>query len=213
VSRRYAAAAGALCVALVVGGVALATRPDGDGDRDDALVTTLVDPVPATDESLIALVLEHIDPEPNDFEELYREDGGAPADALGGELRFNAGDGDDGDLLAVMVTRLGTRDEEICRPGKDDRCEVIGTDGGDVVLSWDLESPGEDPGIVIVTVERDGTRLHVYQAGPTITDDPRDLDLPIDVDDMVEILNDPRLGTETSRALVETEVPGWPGAN
>jgi hypothetical protein len=43
-------------------------------------------------------------------------------------------------------------------------------------------APEEDPGYVVVVDKGDAT-VAVRNAGPDITGDPRDLDLPISVDD------------------------------
>jgi hypothetical protein len=52
--------------------------------------------------------------------------------------------------------------------------------------------------------------VFVYQAGPDVTGDPRELDLPISVDDMVALAEDPRVDVTTSAGAVAAgEDLGW----
>jgi hypothetical protein len=63
-------------------------------------------------------------------------------------------------------------------------------------------APEEDPGYVVVVDKGDAT-VAVRNAGPDITGDPRDLDLPISVDDRFAIAHDARVDVTTSRAAVD----------
>jgi hypothetical protein len=65
----------------------------------------------------------------------------------------------------------------------------------------------------LVTVTKGEVTVLVFQAGPAITDDPRELDLPISVEDMFAIAEDPRVGLTTSREAVEAgaDATYWQG--
>jgi hypothetical protein len=100
-----------------------------------------------------------------------------------------------------------------CRAEADlrDACVEI----GDAVLTWTDEEPEEDPGVVTVTVPKgDGWAL-ATQSGPTITSDPRTLDLDVSVDDMLAMARDRRVGLTTTPATIAAgdEVPHWRGPN
>ncbi len=63
--------------------------------------------------------------------------------------------------------------------------------------------PGEHPGVVYVFVSRGRTDVLLFSSGPAITGRPRQLDLPVPVDDMLAIAADPRVEVTTSEAAVE----------
>lgn len=196
-----------IVVAAILIGIFVLTRGAGDGDSEDS--DAPVDPatlVPATDAALMAVALEHVDQEPDYFEVLYREDGRFPKGTLGGDLRFHAGGGDDGGLLRLIVAP--GRQQDPCEFGE---CAEVTTDAGPVTLYWQLEVPEEDPGIVAVELRRKGMSLRVYQSGAKITEDPRELDLEISVDDMVAIVADPRFGLETTPEMVDAGEELFPG--
>ena len=67
----------------------------------------------------------------------------------------------------------------------------------------DAEAPEEDPGILTVVVEKGDRAVLVGYAGPTLTGDPRDLDMPISVDDLFAIAHDARTDVTTSAEAVE----------
>ena len=204
------ALAAGIAVAAVLIGIFVVTRDSGGDDGGSDNVPVSIDPaelVPATDASLAAVALEHIDRDPAYFEALYREDGRYPDGTVGADIRFGGGEGDDGDLL--RLTASPGRDRISCEFG---HCADIQTDHGNVLLFWQEEAPEEDPGIVAVSMQRDGMVLRVYASGPAITGDPRDLDLEISVDVMVGIVTDPRFGLETTPDMVEAgeELDGFP---
>jgi hypothetical protein len=66
---------------------------------------------------------------------------------------------------------------------------------------------------VSVLLQRDGEYAYVYQAGPTITGDPRDLDLTVGIDEMTDVVEDPWLRLETSPEAVEAgeQLEDWEG--
>lgn len=128
--------------------------------------------------------------------------------AVGAELRFRAGRQDDGDMLVVAV---GNKAPDGIRCAADQQ-----TWGGCVVthhgtLIWEDISPGEDPGNVGVATTKGNVTVLVVQSGPSITRDPRELDLPISVDTMFAIARDPRTDLTTSEEAVDEgkDLPYW----
>lgn len=132
--------------------------------------------------------------------------------AVGAELRYGSDGEYDGDLLAIAVG-------EGLDPGLND-CDseataylagCVETDRG--VLLWEAEAPEEDPGVVYVVVEKGESEALLFYAGPSITGDPRDLDLPLSVETLFDIAGDPRVDVTTSQEAVESgeELPYWRG--
>lgn len=70
--------------------------------------------------------------------------------------------------------------------------------------------PEEDPGIVVITLQRDGEYESAHLSGPDITKDPRTLDLEAGVDDLVAVLSDPRFGLTTTKATAASYVKRFP---
>lgn len=153
--------------------------------------------VRATPKALAAVALEHTGIEPT-LVEGSTEDG-----VIEASIEFDNGH----QRLSVGAKEGGGVGDQPC----DDRgtCKVISTDDGDVHLYWEDVEPEEDPGIVTVTfATEDGVNV-AYYAGDSITGDPRDLDLGVDIDDLVAIVTDDRFGTSTTTDLIDAEVPGW----
>jgi hypothetical protein len=82
-----------------------------------------------------------------------------------------------------------------------------------MTLQWELAEPEEDPGIVKIVLQRRDEYAVVVLTGPSITGDPRTLNLPVTIEDMVAILEDPDLRLETSPAAIEAGriLPDWAG--
>lgn len=126
-------------------------------------------------------------------------------DAVSAELRYANSDAQsDGDMVRVVVgTKVDRKNRNIrCdRVNVADGCEE--TDRG--TLSWQDVAPEEDPGIVWVIVTKAKATIQVTYAGPTITEDrdPRDLHLPIPVETLFDIANDPRIDITTSQDAVD----------
>ena len=114
--------------------------------------------------------------------------------AVGAELLFDSTGEDDGDALVVAV---GTRrtDGLGCTGDRHQGGCVETTEG---TLMWETVAPEEDPGNVAVAVVKDGATVLVFQSGPAVSGDPRDLGLPISVEDMFAIAGDPRVDVTTS---------------
>ena len=131
--------------------------------------------------------------------------------AVGTELRFRSGSQDDGDLLVVAV---GNKNPDGLRCTPDHETGgggCVTTDRG--TLIWEDAAPEEDPGNVGVAITKGDVTVLVFQSGPAITRDPRELDLRISVEEMFGIAADPRTDLITSeRAVVEGEdLPYWDG--
>ena len=73
----------------------------------------------------------------------------------------------------------------------------------DGLVAWEEAVPEEDPGVFYVFVSKGGTDVLLFSSGPRISGDPRHLDLPLSVDDLLAIAADPRVDVTTSEAAVE----------
>lgn len=71
-----------------------------------------------------------------------------------------------------------------------------------VLLSWDDVEPEEDPGVVYVVAGNADRAVTLKMTGPSITGDPRDLDLPVPVAAMERVVTDPRLALLTTPEAV-----------
>lgn len=168
---------------------------DGPGESGDGFEPVAGDEE-ITPEAVAAVALEHVDAEPSSSEAEGDEQG------VGASFRFNATGEYDGDLLGVGVAELEEAFD--CETDDDfDECEATDVEGGRLVVAWDEVEPEEDPGIVSVWMERDDEMVGVYYAGEEIEGDPRDQDLPIDVDTMIDIVQDGRLSLTTSQEVVD----------
>ena len=120
---------------------------------------------------------------------------------VGTELRYGSDGEYDGDMLVVAVGR--GLDADLVDCGSEETRSLAGcvtTDQG--LLMWEDEAPEEDPGVVYVLVDKGETAALVFYAGPSITADPRELDLPIPTEVLFAIANDPRVDVTTSADAV-----------
>jgi hypothetical protein len=92
-------------------------------------------------------------------------------------------------------------------------CVELEATSGDpaVTLRWQPEEPEEDPGALNVVSTRADESVVVSYYGPTITGDPREMDLPISVDVLVAIAQDDRLALMVPPQILALgqDVPGW----
>ena len=72
-----------------------------------------------------------------------------------------------------------------------------------MTIAWQDLEPEEDPGVVYVIDRRDGEDVAVQVIGASITDDPRDLDLGVPLEDLAALVTDPRLSLTTSQEVVD----------
>ena len=187
--------AGLLFVAVLLSGCQGDAEP-GDVEQGD---------LPTTPRALAWLAADHFgDPgsaraETDAAEELGR--GG-----VGAELAY------DGQQLVLAV---GERmppasydcDSRVTR--SLDGCERL----AEGVLMWEAEVPEEDPGVVYLVVPKSRGTVLMFSSGPSITGDPRELDLAIDVTDMVALATDARVDVTTSERAVDggRDLDYWEG--
>lgn len=154
---------------------------------------------PVTPRALAAVAAEHAGApdsasEESDAAEEFRRDG------VGAELRYGSTGEYDGDALVVAVGR--GLPPELVSCGEEDLLDgCVELDGG--VLAWEDEAPEEDPGVVYLALEKGRSTVLLFYAGPVITGDPRDLDLPVSVDTLLAIAKDPRVDLTTSQAALD----------
>lgn len=165
--------------------------------------------VPITPRAIAAVMLNHL-PDDTTTREGNYPDESDPAEQLGAELRYNGGPGEDGDLVRATVTP-GVPDSS-CEPS---RCVELATEveGATLELHWDVGDPEQEPGVVGVLLQRADEYTYLYQGGPLVTGDPRDLDLSVTVDDMVAIAEDPWLRLRTSPEAIKAgeDLDDWDG--
>jgi hypothetical protein len=87
-----------------------------------------------------------------------------------------------------------------------DECVPMDHDGDEVTLAWQELEPEEDPGVVYVIDRREDEDVAVSLTGPTITGDPRELDLGIELEDLALLATDRRLGLTTTSEVVDAGV-------
>lgn len=188
---------GAVVVAVVV--LVAATAWIAQRGGDDAAEGERT--VPTSPRTLAALAVEVLDLEPDSYQ---AED--ETAEGISVEIRFNAGEAEDGDLVIVSVVDGGQ-----VAPCESENCATWAGDGGEFRLQWDTVEPEEDPGLYYLEFLADGVLRQAFYAGQEITGDPRDqpgLDVP--VEKMQALLLDDRLGLTAPAELDETDPPAWP---
>lgn len=205
----------ALLIGPALGLVLLA----GCGDEGPTGASDPAGTEPITPRAIAAIALDHLPPDPKKAElVVYYSDVPGPDDA---EIREAAGDpveiairyGSDygGDRVSVAVG--APRDGGPCGGSQADQCAVIEADGATAYLTWVEEEPEEDPGVVQVLSRRDGVDVLARYTGDAITGDPRDLDLGVTVEQLVEVATDPRISTSTTSEAVEAgnDLAVWRG--
>jgi len=189
----------------------------GCGDEGPTGASDPAGTEPITPRAMAAIALDHLPPDPTKAElVVYYSDVPDPADA---ERQEAAGDpvevairyGSDygGDRVSVAVG--APRDGDPCARGQLNECVEL--EPGVLYLSWVEEEPEEDPGVVQVLSRRDGVDVLARYTGDAITGDPRDLDLGVTVDQLVEVATDPRISTTTTSEAVEAgnDLAVWRG--
>jgi len=162
--------------------------------------------VPTTPRSLAFVAAEHVDLEPTragvDWAaDNYRGLFPHPRRAVAASINF-AGEGN---ILVVGVSEERPDGARFCADGN---CADLG-DG--VMLTWAVEAFESDPGLVGVVAELEDRTVLLSYSGPVITGDPRDQDLPVPVDTLVDIATDPRTAPTTSQDAVDAgeEIDYW----
>lgn len=131
---------------------------------------------------------------------------------VGTELRYGSDGEYDGDMLVVAAgSGLDPSLIDCEAEATESLAGCITTDQG--MLMWENEAPEEDPGVVYVVVDKGEGAALVFYAGPSITGDPRKLDMPISTEVLFAIANDPRVDTTTSdeAAAAGADLSFWQG--
>ena len=166
--------------------------------------------VPITPRTVAAIAISHLGDDTSE-RAATPTDEDSPPGWLGADLRYRPSPGEDGDLLRVVVAP-GAPVGDACALSE---CADLATEveGARLVLRWQELAPEEDPGSVMVMLLRDDEYSFVLQSGPSITGDPRELDLPERVEDMVAVVEDPRLRLDTTAGAVAAgrDLADWEG--
>ena len=190
-------------VALVLGLVAM-VGATACGSTSTTGQASGGDEVPITSRAIAAVMLDHISTTTSRREATYVDET-SPRDYVGADFRYH-GDGEsDGDLVQVTLRRARSL------PACDrERCADL---GGGAQLHWQLIAPEEDPGIVALSLEREGTLITALVSGPDITRDPRTMELQPSVNTLTDLVSDPRLRLRTSPQTVADgrHVTHWSG--
>ena len=121
---------------------------------------------------------------------------------VGTELHFGSNGEYDGDMLMVAVGK-GLEPDLIDCDAEMSHSLAGCVKTGEGTLMWEDEAPEEDPGVVYVLVDKGETSALVFYAGPSITGDPRELEMPISTDILFAIANDPRVDVTTPAEIVD----------
>lgn len=189
-----------LTLALTGCGTTTETSPSGSPEGGD---------VPTTAQALAFVAAEHAGTPSsatrgNDAAEEF------DSKAVGTELRYGSDGEYDGDMLVVAVGQGMDKAVSDCEADTNEYLAgCVETDQG--ILMWEDVAPESDPGVVYVVVDKGATTALLFYAGPTITGDPRELDMPISTDDLFAIANDPRVDVTTSQQAVNAgaNLPFW----
>ncbi len=160
--------------------------------------------VPITSRAIAAVMLDHLSGNTSHREATYVDEN-SPKDYVGADFRYNADGESDGDLVRVTLRRSAK--VPACT---DAQCAEL---AGGVQLRWEPEVQEEDPGIVVVSLERDSTEVAALVSGPVIKGDPRKMKLDPTVDALVDLVRDPRLRLKTTPQAVADgqHVADWKG--
>ena len=155
--------------------------------------------------ALAWLVDEHVEGEASSAEPMTASTLGRLGEgAVGVRLRFRPSEGDDGELVQLFVAPWSSpgmreyRQVRSCASGAVDCADIQ-----DASLRWSTGHPEEDPGSVTVLHRSGSTAVVALYAGPMISGDPRELDLPVSVDVLVELVTDPRVAPTTTAETLD----------
>ncbi|WP_406032377.1 hypothetical protein OG801_27870 [Nocardioides sp. NBC_00163] len=174
-----------------------------------------VDPGRITHRAVAAVALEHLPTDTSSRAASYTDES-TPPEQVSVDLRYGTDGEYDGDLVNVAVSAQPPEEVGACRSELGQRCVDLPTEvkNAEMQLRWTEEEPEEDPGVVgVVLLREGGEAASIGYAGPTITGDPRTLDMPISVEKLVAVVEDPRLryqATSSTLALGE-ELDDWEG--
>ncbi len=185
-------AAGAAALAVVLGIAWTVT-----GTRQAEKPPVAHDDVSATSGSLALVALDHLARTPTG---VYPAPLAAyPEGAVAATIRFSR-PGED--VSQVVVIASPDAIEHILDCASMDACASLAPAGGTVQLGWYAAQDGA-PGVVAVSVRRGREQLVAIYVGAEVTGDPRDLELPVTVEELRAIVTDERFDLTVSPSLVE----------
>ncbi len=152
---------------------------------------------PITPAAIAAIAQEHVDLEPTriaDWDVFTRELG---MESPGVSLQY-------ADVSLHVVVAPTSDSPLVCADASFfDECVDESVDGHFVTIAWQFLEPEEDPGIVYVIDRREGEDVAVEVYGPSISDDPHNLDLGVPLADLAAFVTDPRLSLTTTQPVVD----------
>ncbi len=150
---------------------------------------------PITAAAIAAVVQEHVDLEPRRITDSTAFDAELGDRATAASLRYT-------DVSLAVVVAPSSDSPLTCADDSFDECVDDTVDGHEVTIAWQDLEPEEDPGIVYDIDRRDGEGVAVQLGGASITDDPRNLDLGVPLEDLAALVTDPRLSLTTSQGVI-----------
>lgn len=187
-------AAASVVAAVGIGAVVV------DRTADDPTSVGQSGRVDATGGALAAVALEHAGVRPDRIEALTEADLRYGRGTVGADIRLSPAEGEDGDLLRVTATP-GRAPADLC--ADTDHCARTESRRGELAVSWSLQVPEEDPGVIRVVLQTDDAWHMAYYSGVVIDRDPREIEhLPVSVETMTAIVTDDRFGLRTTPEAV-----------
>lgn len=152
---------------------------------------------PITPAAIAAVTREHVGLELTGvaaWDVLEREIG---APSTGAQLAFAD--------LSLAVGVAATSDSPLVCADESffDACVATTIGGDEVTLAWQELEPEEDPGVVYVIDRREKEDVLVRVSGPSVTGDPRTLDLGVTLETLAAVATDRRLRLTTTREVVD----------
>ena len=199
--------------AVVILAAALLAGCGTDTAREPRASATVGGDEPLTGRALAAVVADHVGAPSSAVVSQEMGDVGTSV-AAEVELRYPVPDStDDGDSLTVGVGTGFEKQVEGCASLRSDQGYAGCARTADGIVFWEKAAPEEDPGVVYVMVSKAETDVLLFYSGPTITGDPRTLDLPVPVRDLFAIGRDSRVDVTTSpEAVAQGErITYWKG--
>ena len=117
------------------------------------------------------------------------------------ELRFNSTGEYDGDMLALGVFPK-TDKELVSEIPQDSFSEANCAEVEGAIVLWEEHAPEEDPGGVYAAYRKGEHVALIMYTGPAIEANPLEQQLPVPVETLVAILQDPRVDATTSEAAL-----------
>lgn len=178
----------------------------GAGCDDDPASSGAAGDVPITASGLAYVAADHVGrPDTADVDDLDWFDAFAD-DAVAVDLRYHPTRYDPGDSVTVTLGRLRVPELLDCDATVGQYTQGC-EETPDGTLRWNLYDPEEDPGGVFVLVPKSaGQTVLVTYHGPHLKKDPRTLDLPVPVDTVFDIANDPRIDVTTSERVEDNGI-------